>query len=109
MALNPQGVTVYGHERPDGTFFVDDFSITLVVDGSGSIAGWTIEMDVFAPNGTPVTGATVSITDAAAREVTAVFSGMDLELGLFNIMIFRTDTGLQTEVAWGSFWVVNAR
>jgi hypothetical protein len=83
-------------------FTGEDATIVATLDGAGSIAGQTFAFDLFNPDGTAVSsGLAVSITDAAARQVTAVISGVDLAAGDYPWAIRRTDTGSRTVSSYG--------
>lgn len=106
----PTNVTVYRHLRADGsTAFCEDFRIRATIEGSGSIAGQTFAVELFDAADAAVSGATVAISDATLRQVTATFAGLSLDAGVYRWTVFRTDTGTRTETAWGTITVKDVR
>ena len=110
MAAGLQSNTIYRHLRANGTtVFHDDFTIVVTITGSGSIAAWTFVAEFYDSDNTSVTAPTVAITDAANRQVTLTFSGMTLDAETYRWILFRTDTGVRTETAWGGIDVITIR
>lgn len=81
----------------------EDVIIVITVAGSGSIAGWTIGVRLWAPDGTEIEdgGIAGTVTDGENREVTASFTGMTLVPGRHKWEVRRLDAGGRVVIAWG--------
>lgn len=110
MAADLQSFEISGFLRADGaTWFNEDCTIEVTIDGSGTIAAWTLAAEMFDASNTSVTAPDVDITDAEAREVTLTFSGLSLTTQTYRCLLFRTDSGARTLTAKINVSVFNER
>lgn len=89
-------------------FVNEDYSLTITVEGSGSIAGWTLAGHLYEPGGTEIAAAvSVTITDAANRVAVAAITGQNLDAGTYRITVYRTDSGSRVLVWWGDLEITD--
>ena len=86
-------------ELLDPVYVGEDYAITVTASGSGSIAGWTLDAVVTAPDGTDeTTGVTCAILVAADRTIRLTITGKTWTVGKARVTIRRTDAGSRTVV-----------
>lgn len=77
------------------------YSVTITIDGSGTIAGQVFVAAMFNPDGTAATGTpTADINDAAARKVLVTLPSQ-ANAGEYGWELRRTDDGSGLVVAHG--------
>jgi hypothetical protein len=77
------------------------YSVTVTIDGAGTIAGQTFAAALFNPDGTAATGTpTATVSDAANRKVLVTLPGQAVA-GEFPFTLRRTDDASSLVVAHG--------
>lgn len=87
-------------------FTGEDLTDTITVEGSGSIADWTLAGTLYDPDGNEVSGdITVTTLDADARTIALALTGLTLTAttyySSYRYEVRRTDAGSRTVIAWG--------
>ncbi len=89
-------------------FCQEDYSDTITVAGSGSIATWTLVAELVDSGNNLVDTPTVSIVDPTARTVLVSITGQDFTTAAdYTLTLYRTDTGSRTMVAWATLEVTD--